>query len=240
MVLCVKNLNYSFKRNIQVLKNINFKVEPNSVHALIGHNGAGKTTLLRLVSGQLKLKSGEFYYNKKFVNDKTEIAFVPEQGGFYERMTVYENIKFRYMISRQPENEMNLRVNLIIEIFGLEEHKNKKGKQLSSGLKKRLALACAMVHKPKVLLLDEPTNGVDPATHKMLIKIIQKLKANNTHIIICSHELDFINQVADAITIINKGEIVLDKKLSELPKNDLENLYLEYTESKSEELYDYI
>lgn len=238
MLIYLKNVSYAYKKSIPVLANINMEVSQNQIHAVLGHNGAGKTTLFKLISGNLKLKNGCITFNSNFVDNKRDIAFVPDTGGFFGSLTVWENLRFRYLISNQPENDMRDRINLLINMFGLTEYVNIQGKNLSSGLKKRLSLACAMVLKPKVLLLDEPTNGVDPTTYDMLIKILNKLKAKGTHILLNSHDLTFVSRVADDITILHKGEIVCQRTMDKLDEEKLSHLYFENTEKVKDELYE--
>lgn len=238
MLLYLKDVSFAYKKNVDVLSDINMEVLENEIHAVLGHNGAGKTTLMMLISGNLKLKSGNITFNSDFVDNKRDISFVPDTGGFFGSLTVWENLRFRYLISNQPENGMRDRIDLLINMFGLTEHVSKQGKKLSSGLKKRLSLACALVHKPKVLLLDEPTNGVDPTTNDILIKILTKLKDKRTHILLNSHDLSFVSRVADDITIIHKGVIVCRRTISGLNEEDLNHLYFENTESTESELYE--
>ena len=238
MLLYLRNVSFAYKKNIEVLSNINMEISENQIHAILGHNGAGETTLMMLISGNLKLKSGGITFNSNFVDNKKDISFVPDIGGFFGSLTVWENLRFRYLISNQSENEMKDRMDLLINMFGLTDYANEQGKKLSSGLKKRLSLACALIHRPKVLLLDEPTNGVDPTTNDMLVKILNKLKEKGTHILLNSHDIPFVSKVADDITIINKGKIVFKGSTSELNEDDLNKLYFENTESAENKLYE--
>lgn len=239
MLINIENVSYIYRKNkLKALKNIDLKFSEHQTHAVLGHNGAGKTTLFLLMSGYLKLQSGRITYNSKFIDNKKEIAYVPESGGFFGSLTVWENLRFRYLISEQPEQDMHERINLLIETFGLDEKINMQGKSLSTGLKKRLALACAFVHKPKILLLDEPTNGIDPTTYDMLVKILNSQKKKGHHILFNSHDLVFVSEVADDISILNQGKVVCHQELENLDIEQLKQLYFENTESFEDERYE--
>lgn len=237
MILDIENMTFAYKKNHMVIDNANLKIEENQVLALLGQNGAGKTTIFLLISGYLKLQTGTIRFNSKLIHSRKQISFVPETGGFFSSLTVFENLRFRYLLSELPEKLMQERISYLCDVFDLNENKNKVGKNLSHGTKKRLSLACAIVSKPKLLLLDEPTNGVDPVTKEVLRKIIIALKSNGTTIIVSSHDLPFVQDIADKITIIDHGKIILYGETS-LSDFNLQSIYMEHLSEGSEVSYE--
>ncbi len=237
MLIKIKNLDYSYGKK-QVLKNIEFNINSNEITAILGHNGAGKTTLFKLISGLIKIKNKEIEFNSKYLNSRSQIAFVPESGGFFQDLSVLENLRFRYLLSKQDKNNMTKRINLMLNLFRLVEHEKVIGSKLSSGLQKRLSLACAIISDPKLLLLDEPTNGIDPTTQDLLIKVLAKLKSNGITIILNSHDLNFVSICADRVVIIDRGEIKYSEYMKNLSEEDLKNIYLEHTEINEDIYYD--
>ena len=238
MLLNIKNVYFSYKKGKEILKKINIEIPENKISVFLGHNGVGKTTLFLLISGHLKLKKGQIIFNSDLVCERSQIAFVPESGGFFDSLSVMENLKFFYLLSNCPENKLKERINLYIRLFELTDYEKIIGKKLSYGLKKRLSIACALICERKVLLLDEPTNGVDPVTHKLLINIFKQLRNKGVHILINSHDLLFVSKVADQIAILNKGKLVFNKSTNEFDINLLEKIYFYYTEKREEIPYE--
>ena len=239
MLIELKQVTYSYKKKKgNVLSDINLNIAEKGIHVFLEHNGAGKTTLFLLLSGNLKLKNGSIIFNSRHIKSRREIAFVPENGGFFESLTPSENLRFRYLLSENPEHDMDTNIIHMLGLLGLEEHKQKLCKHLSSGLKKRMSIACALICKPKILLLDEPTNGIDPATHELLIKILHRLNIKSTKILINSHDLAFVSRIADTITVLEHGKTVaLINDTHEIDIEELKKLYFGSTEN-SEALFD--
>lgn len=236
MLLRIENVCYSYKKRV-ALENICLEISEKGLDVFLGHNGAGKTTLFLLISGHLKLQSGFIEINKHFVTGRKEVAFVPETGGFFESLSPIENLKFRYLLSEQPEEQMLSKIEKMVAIFGLREHSRMPGCHLSSGLKKRLALACALICKPKLLLLDEPTNGIDPVTKDLLVRILKHLNADGIKVLLNSHDLEFVSEVADNITILNNKRVYLHLcNQSEVDRDELKRIYLR-SMSTEEELF---
>lgn len=235
MLICIKNLCFSYKKKKpNVLNNISIDISEKGIDAFLGHNGAGKTTLFLLISGHLKMKTGNIIFNSQYINSRKEIAIVPEKGGYFDSFTPSENLRFRYLLSDQPEEVIEIRIKRILNIFGLDAHDDKLSKHLSSGLQKRLAIACALICKPKLLLLDEPTNGIDPVTNELLIKTIKQLSKKNTKILFNTHDLNFVSEVADQVTILNNGKIVAEKlDWSKVDKIELKKIYFQTTDSEA-------
>lgn len=115
------------------------------------------------------------------------------------------------------------------EVFGLEKEENQSANHLSTGMKKRLALACALISGPRVLLLDEPTNGIDPATYALLQKLLKRLRETGVSILVSSHDLGFISKTADDIVILQEGQILYQAPAEDVSEGELESLYFSTT-----------
>ena len=225
MLVQVKDLHFSYQKGREVLKGLCFSLKAGKIHGFLGHNGAGKTTLFQLLAGGLRPQKGTIRFSRDALKGREDMALVPESGGFFESLTVWENLRFRYLLSGQPEKAMQGHIRQMEEIFGLEQEENHPAKHLSTGMKKRLALACALISGPRVLLLDEPTNGIDPATYALLQKLLKRLRETGVSILVSSHDLGFISKTADDIVILQEGQILYQAPAEDVSEEELESLY---------------
>lgn len=237
MLIIIENISFSYKKRNKVLTSVSLKVKQNTIHAILGHNGSGKTTLFKLIMGLEKYNNGTIIINEAVIDKKNEVCYMPEFNGFYSELSIYENMVFRYQMSSQSLSSMSDRIILLLKVFGLYEIKDNVVNKLSQGLKKRTALACAIIGKPKLLILDEPTNGVDPKSFQVLIKVLLQLKKTGTTILVSSHNLDFVTKIADEITIINEGKNVYQCSIETLNEEQLKHIYFSYT--KEDEAVNY-
>lgn len=229
MLVEVKDLHFSYQKGHEVLKGLDFLLEAKKIHGFLGHNGAGKTTLFLLLAGSLRPQKGDIRYSREAIKGREEMALVPENGGFFESLTVWENLRFRYLLSNQSEKAMKEHIRRMEQVFGLEEDQNQPAKHLSTGMKKRLALACALISGPRVLLLDEPTNGIDPTTYVLLQKLLKCLLESGVSILLSSHDLAFISKTADDIVILQQGQVLYQTPAGNLSEEELQRLYFSAT-----------
>ena len=202
------------KKNPQILIGITFNINQGDVHGVLGHNGAGKTTLLRLTSGIIYPTKGEILIDNKVPEQfKRYMAYMPESNGIYDKLTALQNLKFRASLSNTNKKEINQKSEEFLVLLGLIDRRNDLVGIWSNGMKKRLALACALVGSPKLLLLDEPTNGIDPESLEVLISIIKHTQRLGATMMISSHNLDFINEIGNSISIIEKGTLVYNDQI---------------------------
>ena len=214
-----KNLNKSYKKQ-EVNKDISLLVPKNSIYGLLGPNGAGKSTLLKMLTGMINPTSGEIIYKEKpwSRNDLLEIGSLIEQSPIYENLTARENLKVRTLLYNLPDS----RIEDVLEIVNLTNTGNKKAGKFSMGMKQRLGIAIALLNNPKLLILDEPTNGLDPIGIGDLRELIKSFPKKGITVIISSHILSEVEQIADYIGIIANGH---QEKVQE--DIDLEKLFLE-------------
>lgn len=217
-----KNLNKSYKKQ-EVNKDISLLVPKNSIYGLLGPNGAGKSTLLKMLTGMINPTSGEIIYKEKpwSENDLLEIGSLIEQSPIYENLTARENLKVRTLLYNLPDS----RIEDVLEIVNLTNTGNKKAGKFSMGMKQRLGIAIALLNNPKLLILDEPTNGLDPIGIGDLRELIKSFPKKGITVIISSHILSEVEQIADYIGIIANGQLWYQEKVQE--DIDLEKLFLE-------------
>lgn len=217
-----KNLNKSYKKQ-EVNKDISLLVPKNSIYGLLGPNGAGKSTLLKMLTGMINPTSGEIIYKEKpwSRNDLLEIGSLIEQSPIYENLTARENLKVRTLLYNLPDS----RIDDVLEIVNLTNTGNKKAGKFSMGMKQRLGIAIALLNNPKLLILDEPTNGLDPIGIGDLRELIKSFPKKGITVIISSHILSEVEQIADYIGIIANGQLWYQEKVQE--DIDLEKLFLE-------------
>ncbi|MFU8740782.1 ABC transporter ATP-binding protein [Streptococcus suis] len=197
-------------------------VREGEIYGFLGPNGAGKTTTMKMILSLVTPTSGEIFINKKDIrNDKkylNQIGSMIGEPSYYPNLTGYENLLvFQKMVGFDKNN-----IRPTLELVGLADEKNRKKlvKAYSLGMKQRLALAFALVKKPKILLLDEPTNGLDPAgIHEIRELIVQLAKEKGLTVFISSHILPEIEHIADRVGIINHGRLVYEGEIEAIKSN---------------------
>ena len=204
------NLEKKFKNTIAI-NNISFEAKSGLITGLVGPDGAGKTTLLRLLVGLMKPTSGNLeVLGFKMPNSSQEflssIGYMPQNFGLYEELSCYENLKL-YATLQDIQNQ-NDRINELLEFTKLAPFKNRFAKNLSGGMKQKLALSCALIRKPKLLLLDEPGVGVDPIARKELWNMTKELQKDGITVIWATSYQDEAN-LCDEVIMLNEGEILL-------------------------------
>ncbi len=209
MGITVQNISKSYK-DVQALKNISFNVNDGEIFGLIGPDGAGKTTLFRILTTLLLADEGEASVaNYDVVKDykliRENVGYMPGKFSLYLDLSVEENLTFFATIFNTTVEE---NYNIIKEIYvQLEPFKNRKAGDLSGGMKQKLALCCALIHKPKVLFLDEPTTGVDPVSRKEFWEMLKRLKLKGITMLVSTPYMDEA-ALCDRIALIEDGEIL--------------------------------
>ena len=213
---------------VEALKGIDFSIEPGSIFGLLGPNGAGKTTLIAAITTLEKPTSGEILVFgesvlKNPLKTKMNVGVVHQEvinTGFFDVAEILDFQSGYYGIRKNQE-----RCNYLMHKLSLYEHRNKKVKQLSGGMKRRLMIAKALVHSPKLLLLDEPTAGVDVGLRETLWKFVQELKNEGISILLTTHYLEEAEKMCDRVAIINKGQLMFNgtpkKMISEYSQKKL-------------------
>ena len=242
MEIEVKNLSKSFN-NILAVNNITFKIKKNSTLGLLGPNGCGKTTSIGMMLGLIKPTKGNIFIGGIDINasDKvkilTQINFASPYIELPKKLTVKQNLEI-YARLYGVENLEN-RINDIVEDLDLKKFINKKNGELSSGQKNRVSLAKSLINKPKLLFLDEPTASLDPDVGDFVREYIEHYKEKNElTILLASHNMSEVKRLCDNVIMMRKGSIVDQGTCQELidkhGRNNLEDTFLKIARSKDE------
>lgn len=208
--IVVENIHKSFG-DVKALQNISFTVEEGELFGLIGPDGAGKSTLFRILATLLLADKGTASVNgsdvvKDYRTIRSEVGYMPGRFSLYQDLTIEENLNFFATIFNTTVEE---NYDLIKEIYEqIEPFKKRPAGKLSGGMKQKLALCCALVHKPKVLFLDEPTTGVDPVSRKEFWEMLQRLKGKGIPILVSTPYMDEAI-LCDRVALMQKGEIMM-------------------------------
>ena len=229
-ILQTKNL-CKFYKNQKAVNNIYISVKRNSIYGLLGPNGAGKSTFLKMITGVLHPTSGQIIFDNHIWSrkDLANIGALIESPPLYENLTARENLKVRSILLGIPDT----RIDEVLKIVGLTNTGKKKASQFSMGMKQRLGIAIALLNNPKLLILDEPTNGLDPIGIQELRDLIKTFPSRGITVILASHILSEVKQLADHIGIINNGILGYQ---GEVDANvDLESVFMEVVRSTQQE-----
>lgn len=220
-VLQIKNLQKGFK-DTQVVNLSSLSVQQGEIYGFLGPNGAGKTTTMKMILSLISRTAGEIeVFGQPIDTDKqylNQIGSMIEEPSYYPNLTGYENLLvFQKILGFDKKN-----IQETLKIVGLDQPKNKKKlvKDYSLGMKQRLALAFALVKKPRLLILDEPTNGLDPAgIHEIRELIIKLAKEQGITVFISTHILSEVEHIADRVGIINHGQLVYEGEIRKIQSN---------------------
>ena len=233
-ILRLDKISLKFGRKI-ILDNLNLKLNSGQILGLLGPNGVGKSTIFNLITGLISLDFGSIFINSERVNVfpiyqrtlKFKIGFVPQHGGYFHDLTVYENLKAIAEITIDNSSFRNEKIDSLISKFELDPIRDIKADFLSGGQKKKLVIAIALISDPKILLLDEPFAALDVMTIKNLQEIIVNLQTiNNISVILCDHQARDLLACVDTAAIIHNGKVVAQGTPTSLIQNiDARNAY---------------
>lgn len=205
----IKSLNKSFE-SVEALKNINLEISPNELFGFIGPDGAGKTTLFRLITSLLLPNSGSIYVDDlnceiDFKKVRNITGYMPGRFSLYYDLTVEENLNFYASIFKTSLKE---NYHLIKDVYEqIEPFKKRRAGALSGGMKQKLALSCALIHKPKLLILDEPTTGVDAVSRREFWELLKKMQKTGITILVSTPYMDEAS-LCDRVALMQKGEVM--------------------------------
>lgn len=219
-ILEINNLKKYYKEN-KAVDGLSFDVYEGEILGLLGPNGAGKSTTISILSTILKKDSGEIQYfgkelqgNLKYI--KSNLGVVPQDLAIYEDISSYKNVEFFASLYGVKKENRKEAVMQALKFVGLEDRAKEKPKTFSGGMKRRLNIACAIAHKPKILILDEPTVGIDPQSRNHILDSIKTLNKNGTTVIYTTHYMEEVEEIADRIIIMDKGKKITQGTLEEL------------------------
>ena len=216
----VSNLRKTFD-TIEALKGISFNIPQGECYGLLGPNGAGKTTTISIMSTIIKPNEGEvniagYDLKKNPLDCKKNIGVVTQEIALYNELSAYDNLLFWGGMYNIPEPELTERIDETLDLLGLTDRKNDKVKTYSGGMKRRINIASALLHRPKVLFMDEPTVGIDPQSRNLIFEVVEKLHKEGMTIVYTTHYMEEAERLCDRIGIIDNGEIIAQGTLDEL------------------------
>ncbi len=220
---------------VVAVNDVSFTANDGHITGLLGANGAGKTTSLRAVAGLIKPDEGVVKLDGHTLNEnmsfsRENLGYMPHNSGLYPRATAIENIEYYAQLSGVNSADIRSRVNELVELLDMKSFCERRTEGFSQGQKTKVALARALVHKPKNIILDEPTNGLDVMATRSLRKVLRRLKDQGHCVLISSHIMQEITQLCDQVAIINEGRVVIEDSvqgiLDRTQKTDFEEAFV--------------
>lgn len=220
MIVEIKNLIKRYN-DVLAVDNVSFSIKEGEIFGLLGPNGAGKTTTINALLGLIGFDSGEIKIFGKSLKEsekeiKRNIGIVPQDIALYEDLTVLENIKFFGGLYGLKKDELNRAIEETLQFTELTDKKNMIVKKLSGGIKRRVNIACGIVHKPKLIVMDEPTVGIDAQSRNHILNSIKKLNEMGATVIYTSHYMEEVEQICSYVVIIDKGRVIAKGTKEEL------------------------
>jgi len=232
-IVQTENLSKSFGKE-QAVSNINLKIRKGEIYGFLGPNGAGKTTTIRMLLGLMKPSSGTIkIFQKDVTKDRinilAKVGSLVENPSYYPHLTAYENLEALRKILGVPKS----RIDEVLAIVRLKDAANKKVKGFSLGMKQRLGIAASLLHNPELLILDEPTNGLDPSGIIEIRNLIKRLPAEyGMTIIISSHLLSEIDQMATQVGIVSKGKMIFQDSIEAMRKSAQPKVFIKVSDAE--------
>ncbi|NMA91068.1 MAG: ABC transporter ATP-binding protein [Amphibacillus sp.] len=216
MELLIENLTKKFNQQVAV-NNVSFQLKSGQCIALLGANGAGKTTTLRMLAGLLTPTSGEIKFDgsQNGVDIRSKIGYLPQHPAFYGWMTGKEFLVYVGRLANLTKLEAENRADHLLEQVGISDAKNKRIGKYSGGMRQRLGIAQALIHKPSMIMLDEPVSALDPIGRREVLTLLQELKQDTT-ILFSTHILNDAEEISDGLLLIHQGQLVEQGSLAEL------------------------
>jgi ABC-2 type transport system ATP-binding protein len=208
----------------EALAGVSFEVRPAELVGLLGPNGAGKTTLIKAIAGRVSLDAGTIHlFGRQLArtDPRPEIGVVPQEIAIYDKLTARENLEVFGRLYGVPVTSLRERVDWALEWSDLKDRSREMVLKFSGGMKRRLNIACGLLHAPTVVLLDEPTVGVDPQSRERIYEMLAELQASGVSVVLTTHHLEEAEQRCRRIVIIDRGRIVASGTLAELVQKTL-------------------
>jgi len=220
MLLQVQRLSKAFG-SVRAVEEVSFVVRPGEIYGLLGPNGAGKTTTISMVCGLLKPDGGEVRFEgTSFWSDPARaqrlMGVVPQEIALYEELTGRENLEFWGRVAGLTRADARSRAAALLEALSLADRARDPIRTYSGGMKRRINLGCALLHRPKLLLLDEPTVGIDPQARANILEFVRRVCADGTGVLYTTHYLEEAEALCRRIGILDHGRLLAEGTLSEL------------------------
>lgn len=239
MSVKMEDLTVTFRNGVTAIDHVNLEI-PKGIFGLIGENGAGKTTLMRVLTTVLKPSGGRvtlngiLYSEKNYEKIQRKIGYLPQEIELYPNLTVEECLEYMGDLAGIPKQECRERIKDYLKKTGLTEHRKKKMKQLSGGMKRRVGLIQALLNEPEFLIVDEPTTGLDPEERIRIRNLLADFSEDRT-VLFSTHILEDVAAICDRLAIMKNGKFLYQGKTQDLlqetqnPKSTLEDAYIYIT-----------
>jgi ABC-2 type transport system ATP-binding protein len=219
---------------------VSLEVQPGEIHGFLGPNGAGKTTTLRMIGGLLKPTSGRIVVNGHDLATEPEAAkaslgFIPDRPFLYEKLTAGEFLRFHGGLYGMDGDAVRVRVRDMLDLFELGRWEDELVESFSHGMKQRLVMSAAFLHRPQAVVVDEPMVGLDPRGARLIKDVFRRMSAHGVAILMSTHTLEVAQEMCDGISIILKGRIIARGTVDELrrlaggPDDHLTSVFLKLT-----------
>ena len=219
-ILNIDGLDKSFGE-LRAVSDVSFTIAEGEIYGLLGPNGAGKTTTISMISGLLKPDAGsvtvadeDFWTNPS--RSQKIMGVVPQEIALYEELSARENLIFWGKLAGLSGSDARIRANDLLDELALSDRAKEPVKQYSGGMKRRINIGCALMHRPKLLLLDEPTVGIDPQARANILEFVRKLAADGSAVLYTTHYLDEAEELCQRIGIIDHGRLLAEGTLKQL------------------------
>ncbi len=210
-------------KDFAAVKDLDLDVDKGEILGIIGHNGAGKSTTLKMMVGLVSPTSGSVEVMgrdmaKDALHVKRFLGYLPEDSPLYENMTVDEYLRFFSELYGMPSKKADERIGLLLGSLKLPE-RNKLTGELSKGMKRKVAIARALLHDPDILVLDEPSSGLDPLTSFFIVDYLRRLRAEGKTIVLSAHNLFHVEYVCDRVAILKNGKLLVCDSMANIRKS---------------------
>ncbi|MBP7341538.1 MAG: ABC transporter ATP-binding protein [Smithellaceae bacterium] len=229
--LDISSITFSYEgASACALQNFSLTVADGRMQALLGPNGAGKSTLMRVITGQMRGYSGDVCIFGRKMPDRgalSSIGYAPQAISLYKSLTARENLRFFGTMANLSDKQIAERSEAVLDQIGLADHAGEAIATYSGGMQRRLNLAVALLHSPKLLLLDEPTVGVDPQSRHHIYETLIRLNESGMTILLSTHMMEEAQRLCSSVTLADGGKMIYDGLMSEI--DNLEKFFLEKT-----------
>lgn len=206
----VRNLVKSY-REVVAVNDLSFDLRPGEILGLIGPNGAGKSSTIKILLDFMKPDLGEIKIFGQPMNEtlKDRIGYLPEERGLYKRLTAIELICYLATLKGMDKKDAETNADILLQRTGMFEYKNKKNKEMSKGMSQLIQFIITVVHEPDLIILDEPFSGLDPVRTEAVQSIITDLRDKGKSVILCTHQMNKVEELCDRVLMMDKGRTVL-------------------------------
>lgn len=204
----------------EAVKHLSLTIDKPGVYGLLGTNGAGKTTTIRMILGIIKRTSGTITWNgKEVTRENVNFGYMPEERGVYPKTKIFDQLMYFARLKGMKVKDATEAIDYWLKRLDMEEYRNMLAEKLSKGNQQKIQFIIAVMNDPELIVLDEPFSGLDPVNTEMLSKVVEELVSKNKYIIMSSHQMSSIEEFCSNLTILNRGNTVLQGNLEEIKES---------------------